>query len=173
MRHEDPMRQIVSTTWGIGLFAALLAAPGCGGGGDDVERPHQVVPVSGVVTYKGQPVDGASVTFHPADGGGSPTAPGKPAARAKTDSQGRFRLWTYDHDDGAVPGEHVVTVSKVEIAAPDIDPDAPDFDAEQAPAELPPQYLVPEKYGSKATSDLRATVTPEGPNDDFTFELKD
>ena len=163
------MKQALKTICGIGLFAVLFAVPGCGD--DKVDRPYDLVPAGGVVIYKGQPVEGATVTFHPAEAG-SPMSAGKPAARAKTNAQGRFRLWTFDLDDGALPGDHVVTISKVEIVAPDIDPDVPGYDPSKAPADPPPRYLVPERFGNRPTSDLKATVTPEGPNE-FEFALDD
>lgn len=147
----------------------FFTAVGCGG---KPQRSSELVPAGGVVTMDGQPVAGAAVTFHPASGvgGGPPQRDLKPAARAKTDAEGRFRLWTFEEGDGAVPGEHVVTINKVEITASQEDPDAEGYDAARAAAEPPPKYIVPEKYGNPNTSGLTETVSPDGPND-FRFDL--
>jgi len=60
------------------LLAVVIVLAGCGGGGPDL------VPVKGKVTYKGQPLSGASVTFHPATG---------PLATGTTDASGvRYQL---------------------------------------------------------------------------------
>lgn len=158
---------ILRTCQTAGL-ACLVAVLGCGG--DTSHRSTEVVPVSGVVTYKGVPVEGAAVTFHPAQASMAPGATQKPAARAKTDAQGKFRLWTFDLNDGAVPGEHTVTISKVEIVAPDVNPDEPGYVA--AAEESPPKYLVPQKYGNQRTSGLKETVAAEGTNE-FEFALAD
>jgi hypothetical protein len=136
------------------------------------QRSAEVVPASGVVTMNGQPLAGAAVTFHPASGNGGGGAPGsKPAARAKTDAEGRFRLWTFDENDGAVPGEHKVTINKVEMTAPDVDPDAPDYNPKREAPEPKVTYIVLEKFGNPQTSGLTATVNPDGPNDDLRFDL--
>jgi hypothetical protein len=60
-------------------------------------------PVSGIVTYNQKPVDGAQVFFSPAVADEKLQAAN--AARATTDSCGRYLLW-------AQPGEYVVVVTK-------------------------------------------------------------
>jgi hypothetical protein len=101
-----------------------------------------------VVTLGGQPLEGAAVTFTPVEGG-------RPATGA-TDAQGRFRLSTFDPGDGAVLGEHVVTVYKEEAAAVVVeDGDLDGGPAGTAPA---PRLLVPARYTSRETSELRFTV---------------
>ena len=79
------------------LFAALALATGCGDG-----RPARI-PVSGTVTYRGKPLDGANVTFVPK---------GSRPASGQTDAQGRFTLQTFSSGDGVVAGDHVVCVVK-------------------------------------------------------------
>lgn len=86
----------VSTT-----VAALAVATGC--------RQSNVPATSevrGIITYKGQPVKNAQVTFHPEDGENS--------GRGVTDEQGKFVLSTYSISDGAVLGKHKVTVEVLE-----------------------------------------------------------
>lgn len=74
-----------------------ILALGCG-----EEPPAPTVPVTGRVTFEGQPVAGASVDFVP--GGG------RAPATAVADENGEFELSTFIRGDGAVPGTHTVTV---------------------------------------------------------------
>ena len=82
--------------------AAVVMFTGCGGGsvGPDTE------PVSGTVTMDGKPVEGAQVVFVPSGSGR--------AASGTTDASGRFKLTTFNPQDGAVVGSYAVTISKVE-----------------------------------------------------------
>jgi hypothetical protein len=67
------------------------------------------VPVSGVVTLNGQPLDGATVMFFLIDSNGR-------AAVGTSDMTGRFQLQTYVSGStilpGALPGSYRVTVAK-------------------------------------------------------------
>ena len=85
------------------LGTSLLT--GCGGGAD---RPA-MVPVSGTVNYNGSPVEGATVTF--AAGTSSRSSNGV------SDSSGKFKLTTFDTNDGAPVGEYVVTIAKFDAEA--------------------------------------------------------
>jgi hypothetical protein len=134
--------------WGLLLIGmALCLAIGCDGG-----RPARVV-VSGVVTYRGQPVDGASVTFIPTGA--------RPAAGA-TDPQGRFTLQTFDPSDGAIVGQHVVCVAKA----------IPDPTDQRDSLVRRHISVLPARYASPVSSPLKADVTAGGPND-FRFDLVD
>ena len=81
----------------LGALAMALVALGCGKG--------NLVPVKGVVTLDGQPLEGASVTFVPEENGGFP-------AGGRTDANGAFHLSTYSDGDGARLGDYRVTVTK-------------------------------------------------------------
>jgi hypothetical protein len=87
------------------ILAALVLA-GCWGTG----RPP-TYPVTGTVTWKGKPVEGARVVFVPQDPGGQ-------AAAGITDAQGRYRLTTFVEGDGALEGEYRVKVTKYEVRNP-------------------------------------------------------
>jgi hypothetical protein len=63
-----------------------------------------VVPVSGTVTYEGQPVEGLTVEFEPEQG--------RPS-QALTDENGHFTLNYTIHEDGAQVGVHQVTFTWV------------------------------------------------------------
>jgi len=80
----------------------LLAAAGCCGSSGPA--PRDIVPARGTLTYRGQPVPDAQLTFR----GDDPSEP----AFAVTDSNGRFRCMTNDSSEGMPPGEYVITVSR-------------------------------------------------------------
>src|SRR5262245_31335728 len=87
----------------LALVVQLSFCAGC-------VQPNRLgtVPVSGKVTYKGQPVSGATVSFIP-DGEGRP-------ATAITAADGGYKLTTLDAD-GAMPGQYSVVVRKSDVAA--------------------------------------------------------
>ena len=132
----------------------LFLAAGCGS-----DRP-EMAPVTGTVLLNGQPVIEAGVTFMP--------SAGRPAT-GQSDEAGRFELTTFNSGDGAVLGQHVVTITKTEtreVTYPD---------GGREPVEKivrPPGRLVPPRYSDPGQSNLSATVTADGEND-FTFELTD
>ena len=87
------------------LVASLIV--GCG---SDPEH-YEIVPVSGILTCEGQPVANAMVNFTPiADESRKEGRPGR-LALGRTDETGHFTLTTYENNDGAIVGRHVVTVS--------------------------------------------------------------
>ena len=129
------------------LWCAALAA-GCGS-----DRP-ETVPAGGTVTYNGKPVAEARVMFM-AEGG-------RPASGV-TDAEGCFELMTFAPGDGALPGEHVVTVSKRETVVNSNRPDDP---------YAPTRDLLPPRYAKPSESGLSAKVQADGENN-FKFELSD
>jgi hypothetical protein len=120
---------------------ALATLLGCSSG-------HGTASLSGTVTYKGQPVDGATVILHPK---GDETA--KPA-QGKTDSGGHFTVTTYfgpgEQPAGAMPGEYAVTITK-------IDEPQGTFDPHKDP---PPKNHLPAKYSTPQQSPLTVTIKP-------------
>ena len=137
-----------------GLLLLAFSIPGCGSG-----RPKTVV-VTGTVTYKGDPVEDASVVFF--------KDKGAPPATGQTDASGTFTLTTFEPNDGAVPGDYVVTVAKVE-SAPDITDDGR---LPPPPSDKPSKSLIPMKYSEPKSSGLKETVDAPGPNE-FSFYLTD
>ena len=89
----------------ISVVLAFLTATWLGCGSSD----HPTAPVSGKITYQGQPVTGGTLSFAPISVAGNPN-PGKPAA-ALIQSDGSFVLTTNKASDGAVIGKHRVTFS--------------------------------------------------------------
>ncbi len=146
----------------MGLVVPALVA-GCDTGHPDV------VPVSGRVTWEGEPVAGAQVTF---------ITPGAPRhGFGVTDAEGRFRLSTFGSEDGALIGTHTVTISQPEETpggegmSPD-DPDAGYAEAmRQAAVQPQVQSRLPDQYADPETTPLTGIeVTRDGPNE-FTFDL--
>lgn len=152
----------ISVWQGIGLCAGFLALSiGCGDSGP--KRP-KTYPVKGTVTYNGEPVVDANLNFQLAVGSGN--------AFAKTDSEGKYELMTFEHGDGAVPGDYRVSITKYELPAP---PPARPSTAGYAP---PPRRaasfsknLLPRKYSNAVYSGLTVTVV-KGRNT-LDFELVD
>ena len=95
----------------VSLF--LLGAVAVGGCGKGVSVPS-TVPVSGVVKYKGKPLQGIRVTLH------SQTDTAKPEfiPTGQTGPDGKFSLSTGAPGNGAPPGSYVVTFEKPEIGSP-------------------------------------------------------
>ncbi|MGZ0167619.1 MAG: hypothetical protein ACKVII_27165 [Planctomycetales bacterium] len=160
-----PVRVVI-----IALFAGILA--GCGGGASD-DRPDRT-PVSGSVSIGGVPVTGAIVVFSPATEGKGRGATGI------TDDSGNFVLGTFSKDDGAVPGDYVVLVSKLEQseseAAEVVNEEDPAYDgapAEEEEAgleEVEAKSLIPAKFGKRESSTLTATVGDDAV-EGLTFDL--
>ena len=134
-------------SWCGSLNLCLVILSGCSSqvNGDLPE----VFPVTGIVKMNGQPVVGAAVVFNGTSKGKSRTGAGG------TNSQGEFKIVTFQQGEGAVPGDHIVTVSKIDA------PTEPDPKS----GELPPaKNLLPEKYNDLGMTPLRATVNAKGKN---------
>ncbi len=128
------------TNAGRSLVALLLlAAAGCGGSEGEV-RNEKLSKVSGVVTYKGKPVDAGIVSFSNPMNGFS--------ASGEIGLAGKF-------DITLVPvGDYRVSIS------PPMPKEAID------PALVPKSSSdIPVKYQNAETSGLQASVTPEGVQD--------
>ena len=150
------------------IFACCI---GCGGG----DGLPDTVDAGGIVTYNGDPLPEAHVIFRVKDGR---------LAQATTGPNGRFKLRTFKVQDGAIPGEHTVTVSKTlkaEVGDPGNDPsqgesmEAAATAAEkqaEGPEAAAAQSVIPTRYADPETSQLKFTVSESGDND-FEIELVD
>lgn len=119
------------------LLSSLLFVVGCNDG-----LPTRV-PVSGRVLIDGQPLKCGFVRFVPADAR---------ASMGTLDADGRFKLYCFKPDDGAVLGLHRVEVSGRERIRE---------------GEL--RWHAPTKYASFQTSGLTQEIT--GPTDSVLIEL--
>jgi hypothetical protein len=162
---ETRMRRSLSVF--LGLFCLSLTLLGCSGG-----RPagaHPTKPVKVTVTYKGAPVADATISF-------VPDATAMPPAFGKTDAQGVAKMKTYVEGDGAVVGQHKISIIKSETTSsgPVTDQDSPNYVPPAGGGAPPPvvKYIIPQKYSSPASSGLAIEVKDSGPNE-FTFDLKD
>lgn len=72
------------------------------------KSPYDLAPVTGTVSVDGQPLPDGQVMFAPRATSGSAKA-GKPAL-GNVRADGTFSLSTYSDGDGAVVGEHLVTL---------------------------------------------------------------
>ena len=131
------------------LILSLFPLWGCGK--QVVDGRPALVKVSGTVFHNHEPCSEARVVFAPKNH--------SYAATAKTDSQGKFTLQTFDPEDGAVPGEYHVAVSKFEVI------DLPGGGIKET-------FLLPQKYRNARLSGLTAAI-PAGGTDDIRIELND
>lgn len=159
-----------ATTFTLSLLTLLALSAGCGQATDS-NRP-QTFPVSGTITQGGQPVEGATVSFRAADGSAG--------AVGVTDTSGNYTLTTFSAGDGAVAGDHKVTITKTDRPVVEAKSDGSVADTGDEPEEQQgtpsseergePKNLLPEKYASPETSDLTATVSESGENK-FDFQI--
>ncbi|MCA9128287.1 MAG: hypothetical protein KDB22_14445 [Planctomycetales bacterium] len=143
------------------LATSLSLLAGCGGN-DGNRRP--TAPTTVTVTYRGNPVEGATVQFVTVD---DP----KPSTGI-TDKSGQCSLSTYEAKDGAIIGSSLVMISKTEVDDKNVRPVAPE-DADMVGVIPPPilKNLIPSKYSLPGTSGLKEEVK-KGRNE-FTFDLVD
>jgi len=155
----------------IGLF--FLGLMGC-------NPDSKYVKVTGTVTYNGQPVEGATVTFQPLGADGE-------SAAGITDAGGKYSVtsvYAVQGGAGVVPGDYTITVSKVDRP---VDPNEAayskgeiTYNELQARKAAKPllagagrsKQLLPLKYTVASNSDLKVTVQ-KGRNPPFIFDLTD
>jgi hypothetical protein len=119
------------------LSAISVLLPGCG-----TRLP--TVPLSGKVTWQGQPLGNGKVTFTPiklAD----ESLPKRPAI-AELGPDGVYHVASFRENDGLVPGEYSVTVHSYKSVTSLETPNVPTV------------WRIPERYGDPSTSGLKFTV---------------
>ncbi len=120
----------------------------------------QLAPAEGKVTLDGRPVADAGVLFQPKSG---------PSAAGTTDAAGHFSLSTANRP-GAPLGDYSVAITKT--STPELPRGADgrvDETQLRGTVELTEANYLPARYSSPSTSELTATVKPDGNN--FTFSL--
>lgn len=139
---------------------ALGAISGCG-------SPYALHPVTGTITFDGEPLEGATVNFTPNQGG-------KPAM-ARTDANGKYQLMDSRPEAllGAEAGEYIVTVTWTPPLAVDTtqmtgssanyDPKA----AQKNDSKKPVRGKVPVAYANPSLSGLAAKVDKTSTVHDF------
>lgn len=145
----------------------------------------RVYPTTGVVTYKGKPLENALVNFmiHGKEG-----QPSMVMGLGTTDAEGRFTIeTTVDPTEmplkGAVEGEHAVVISKYIPPKGMTEEDLARMMARETklmeeqgflnPEDVTPTRvpLLPPKYHNPAMSELKANVVP-GEENHFVFDLE-
>lgn len=120
--------------------------------------------IKGKVTWNGEAVAGADVTFHPKASEGVP-------ASGITNAQGEFELYAVGGkpNGGAVAGDYIVTVTKKSNDTQEVpDPNSSGGVRIIGTSKL----LTPKDYSEKKTSPVEATVK-SGKNDPLVIDLKD
>ena len=128
------------------LCILLLFCVGCGAG-------SSIGQVEGVVTFDGEPIDRATVSFYPTD------------ARASigvSDDQGHYKLTYTRSTKGALIGDHKVTV-QTRIDRED-DPPTSEYGGKGREEFLPPKYM------DRRKTELTATVESGTNTIDFKLE---
>jgi hypothetical protein len=145
------------------LFPALLTVlclfyGGCGGVSD---RPV-TAPVEGTVTFDGQPLSGAVVTFWDTAGKNNPTA-------GDTDASGKYKL--AGSNQGAQPGSYKVTVQHFTTLEGGPLTTSEGIDREQLVQQGQAKQSLPESYSDYVNSKLSAKVEA-GKTNTVDFPLK-
>jgi len=135
---EEPRMRLM---WGV-LGLAILTV-GCGTGG-------AALPVNGIVTWDGTPLDGAAVTFYPEEKS-VPTG-----GTARTGSDGKFVVLGPKGERGLAPGRYKVTVSKMKGGP------VTDQPVIAAVTEADLKDDLPAIYSNPAKSILSYSVTGDG-----------
>ncbi|MEK6262629.1 MAG: carboxypeptidase-like regulatory domain-containing protein [Planctomycetota bacterium] len=153
------------------VLSVGIVISGCSQGGVGAKPRATTYKVTGNVTYLGNPLVGATVSFSPQ---------GKyPAAVGRTNDSGEFSLMTYSPNDGAAAGDYSVLVVLVDSGEPEApaaahSPDGRNMDptgGHSAMAAKRSRNILPAKYADPEKTDLTAKVDPNGENK-FTFALK-
>lgn len=148
----------------FGLLSLLTVCllQGCGGGSDRfLKNRPATVPADGVVTYKGQPLAGATIVLSPVGH--------EHAAAAVTDGSGRFTLSAFPPQRGAVAGNYEVAITAIDVLPMPELPEGVHAEDVKLP---PPKSRIPQKYSNPKASGLRLEI-PSGGKKDITFDLTD
>lgn len=156
--------KVLDMQFKLRLVVALSCVPiaiGCGSRPGPQAKVEIVVPVSGTLTYQGNPLESYQISFLPMDG--------RRPAMGTTDAAGKFTLGTNKVGDGAPPGTHKLTI--VWLAPPSTDAPGQETIIDD-PALLPkPKIQIPDKYSNSDTSGLTQEV-PAGGLKDLKIELQ-
>ena len=128
-------------------FTCLVLSAFAGGCGDGVKR----VPITGILTCMGEPVDGATLQFIP-----GPGVEGE-GAIGQTSAAGRFTVISSRNRDAGVPaGNYTVRVTRL------VDADGTVLPSDAAEANYPrSRESIPQPY-SGAGSPLEAVIPENG-----------
>jgi hypothetical protein len=147
-----------------GVFASSLAVMLLGGCGDDGLGKRY--PVSGKVTYNNAPVAAGTVSFYPAGG-----QVGDMRGASGIIKDGSYTLSTIGTDDGAFPGDYLVSISG---RSPDLTQAKENAKSggsyrqdDVAKAFKNAKSPIPQKYESPEAGGLKAKVEAKSQTIDF------
>ena len=157
------------------VLALSFLICGCGGGSE-----FELVPVSGIITMDGKPLEGAEVVFAPQ--AVEDQASVGPASVGTTDASGKYVLVTTKGEEGAMVTDHVVAVSLNKISDSAISAkadqafkDNPDITADElrdvkdaARRAMITQTPIPAIYNQKSILKMKVEEATENAN----FDLK-
>ncbi|MDR2114801.1 MAG: hypothetical protein LBP87_00310 [Planctomycetaceae bacterium] len=129
------------------LFCVIVFVAGCSPKVSYLPTEH----VQGVVTLDGVPIDDALVTFIPVKADGV-------AASGYSNTEGIYQLTAVggEPQKGAVTGDYIVTVNKVEIKMVKTPSHYPNEPSTETAVQTP---ILHKNYLNAKTSPLKATVT--------------
>jgi hypothetical protein len=127
--------------------------------------PKDFVPVTGVVTMDGKPLDFARVAFVPGEGGNVQGFGGT----GSTDSTGKYELRSLAGNEmvvGAPPGTYKVTITRL------VKPDGTVMNPEsmEPPMNSGAKSSIPMEYAATSSTPLSVTVSSSGGT--YNFDLK-
>ena len=127
-------------------FLMFVLSSGCSRQYEDKwsKRRPPSFPTTGIVTWNGEPATGALVTLQ--------SLSHNLSASGRTDAKGEFALTTWRQGDGAVAGDHKVTIETIVVAG---------YTSEGGLIEV---NAMPPKYEKPETSGLTATISDKGKN---------
>jgi hypothetical protein len=125
------------------LFITLATLASCN------RSPFTVAPVHGKITVDDKPLFQGKVMFAPI-AQADQEKPGKPAF-GTIQSNGDYRLTTFAADDGAVVGEHWVTIINIDEDLPD---GVPEFDRITSPEKVKIVAAHDNEIDIKLTNDV-------------------
>ena len=137
-----------------------------------------LAPATGVVTFKGKPMENARVAFHLTDAAAE-------FSYGVTDAEGKFKMSTYGVNDGAIVGKHKVTISKVDLPAVKVDAketvmkgdyvaSMPGYEAMMGiggKKAVVPKEELPAKYSDPKTSQIVVEVKTDAASNTYKFDL--
>lgn len=138
--HKQALPRSVVIGYAMLGALALVVSSGCGS-----DSP-KTVPVTGTISYNGQPLTSGTVMLIPQEGGYGATG--------QIQADGTFQLTSFKPNDGAAPGTYKVTVQ----VFPDESAGGGELGlpgAEFGAGQKPP---IPLGYGDPATTKLSAVI---------------
>ena len=142
--------------FGISLFLSVVSLAACSS--NDASE-IQAIPVTGTVTLDGEPAEGVSVTFFPADGTSGNGGYGT------TGADGTFTLSNQMSSPGVPEGNYIVLFNKMRTS------DGQPIPEDAMAADVGAMNVLPPVYNSPENSPFRVIVSSSGANTE-TYELK-